>query len=86
MLLVLQQSNLMLPSIYVRHMFIHFCSSYICGGYVLPSTCLADLLHPAAMAVDRQCYCQGVIGYISMDFIIYLNKEERIQTLMAVDL
>lgn len=48
-----------------------FSSPFVFAAANFPSGAPADLLHPAALAIARQAYREGVIGYVGVDFVAW---------------
>jgi hypothetical protein len=61
-------------------------SPFVYAGCTFPSSAPADLLHPAALTAARACYREGIIGYIGIDFVLYLDTHTQHAKLCAVDL
>lgn len=63
-----------------------FSSPYIYAGATFPSAAPADLLHEAAVRIGRVCYKEKIVGYLGVDFVVYLNPATEEANIWAVDL
>ena len=53
---------------------IHSTSSYRCWGHTLPQSSIEhDVIEKATRSICESCKSRGVIGYISIDFVTFID-------------
>lgn len=64
-----------------------FQSPFVYSGASFPAQLRADVLHPAAIAIGRACFREGLIGYIGVDFVYHNDHDKGNEPILwAVDL
>jgi len=48
-----------------------FTKSGVFGGAQFPSSAPCEMIHAPALAIARQCFKEGIIGYIGVDFVVW---------------
>jgi hypothetical protein len=77
------------PDGHVRVLSSHdqvFQSPCVFGGANFPSSAPAELIHPPAISIARQCYREGVIGHVGVDFLAWSAGAGAQPQVWAVDL
>lgn len=63
-----------------------FSSAFVFAGANFPSSAPADLIHAPALAVGRQCFREGILGYVGVDFVAWSEGPGSAPKVWAVDL